>query len=274
MPQCFIIMPITTPAQLLSLYGNDTEHFVHVLEHLITPAVRQIGYDAIQPIAAGADIIHAEVIKQLETADLVLCDISTLNPNVFFELGIRTAVDKPVAIIKDMLTDTVPFDTSIINYHTYDHKLVPWTLQSEIQALSNHIQQSVNRSENRNTLWKYFGLSSRAELKLVGTSLEAKVDLILAQMNALKSGRDMISVLGPTPSANKNDIVNWLITEAQRIARDEMDAPLELVSSSDEEIVFDLKNYGIGKSHVKKIKRLGLKHGVKIEIQRGHIGDY
>lgn len=37
----------------------------------------------------------------VEEADMVLCDMSRLNANVFFELGIRTALDRPAALVKD-----------------------------------------------------------------------------------------------------------------------------------------------------------------------------
>lgn len=84
-------MPITTPPELLAIYANDRDHFPHVLKHLFAPAIEKAQYEVIPPAAKGSDLIHAEIIKHLETADLVLCDMSTLNPNVFFELGIRTA---------------------------------------------------------------------------------------------------------------------------------------------------------------------------------------
>ena len=42
----------------------------------------------------GADLIHAQIVKNLQFADVVLCDVSTHNPNVFFELGIRTALNR------------------------------------------------------------------------------------------------------------------------------------------------------------------------------------
>src|SRR5688572_18049053 len=81
MPECFVIMPISTPADHVATYGGDKLHFRHVLDHLFRPAVEQAGYTLRPPFAAGADLIHAEIIKNLEAVDLVLCDISTLNPN-------------------------------------------------------------------------------------------------------------------------------------------------------------------------------------------------
>ena len=77
---CFIIMPITTPVSKVETYSNDPDHFNHVLECLFVPAIKKAGFVSIPPIAEGADVIHARIIKYLESADLVLCDISTMNP--------------------------------------------------------------------------------------------------------------------------------------------------------------------------------------------------
>ncbi|NTV68159.1 MAG: hypothetical protein HGB06_10895 [Chlorobaculum sp.] len=154
---CFIIMPITVPEVVKDRYRDGCEHFKHVLECLLMPAVEKAGFRAIPPLARGSDLIHAEIIKQLETTDLVLCDMSALNPNVFFEFGIRTSLNKPVCVVKDDLTKHIPFDTGIINFHEYLSALEPWDLTKEINVLSEHIKTSYERSEGRNTLWKYFG---------------------------------------------------------------------------------------------------------------------
>ena len=71
-PQCFIIMPLTTPELMIERYSGDRDHFRHVLQHLFTPAVENAGLTPIAPIAKGADVIHAEIITQLETVELVL----------------------------------------------------------------------------------------------------------------------------------------------------------------------------------------------------------
>lgn len=124
MPTCFVIMPITTPVVVREVY-RDADHFAHVLQHLFTPALEGLGYDVVPPAAAGSDVIQGEIIRNLDEADLVLCDMTTLNANVFFELGIRTALDKPVATVRDMHTDSIPFDHSIVNCHQYDGRLEP-----------------------------------------------------------------------------------------------------------------------------------------------------
>src|SRR5262245_30404025 len=108
MPQCFIIMPISTPKLLLPAYRGDENHFLHVLDHLFVPAIEKAGLSPVSPRVIGGDVIHATIVKNIEQSDLVLCDMSSLNPNVFFELGIRTAVDKPACMVVDDITTDVP----------------------------------------------------------------------------------------------------------------------------------------------------------------------
>lgn len=191
MSSCFIIMPLTTPDSLVHLYEKDDEHFAHVLNHLFVPAIKDAKFEPILPIAQGSDVIHAEIVKNLEAADLVLCDISSLNPNVFFELGCRTALNKPVCYVMDDLTKAIPFDTGIINHHSYDHRLFPWTLGAEINRLSAHIRASAERSEGKNKLWQYFGLQSvaRASSKAEGNNQD-RLDLLLMEVEAIKQRID------------------------------------------------------------------------------------
>lgn len=184
MLKCFIIMPISTPKPLVQTYRGDVDHFIHVLDHLFVPAIEKAGLDAVRPKVDGAEVIHAKIIKNIEESDLVLCDMSALNPNVFFELGIRTAVDKPACMVVDDITESIPFDTSIVNYHVYNSALDPWRLTDEIQKLSAHIAAARDGGE-RNPLWRYFSLSTRAEFSEKDTGIEAKVDLISMRLDGL-----------------------------------------------------------------------------------------
>ena len=184
--KCFIIMPISTPENWRQKYSDDENHFEHVLDHLLIPSLKKVDLEPIPPITKGSEIIQGEIIKNIETADLVLCDISILNPNVFFELGIRTALNKPVCLIKDDVTAKIPFDTSIINYHGYLSSLNPWTLTKEIDSLANHIKESLKRSNDTNSLWKYFSLSSTAHPVEPEKGIEGKVGLLTMQIEALR----------------------------------------------------------------------------------------
>jgi hypothetical protein len=169
-------MPITTPPDSLGAYGDDASHFQHILEHLFLPVITETGFQPIPPNAVGSDVIHAHIISNLNSSDLVLCDMSTLNPNVFFELGIRTALNKPACLIKDEVTRYVPFDASIVNYHTYSSQLLPWNIQEQKQQLKNHIEKTFSLERADNALWHYFAISHAAHLATANTGEDARFE--------------------------------------------------------------------------------------------------
>jgi hypothetical protein len=146
--KCFIIAPISTMPERVPLYLNDVAHSEHVIDHLLAPAVEKAGFEAIKPKAKGANLIHAEIVQNLQTAALVLCDMSGLNPNVFFELGIRTAMNKPICLTIDEATKDPPFDLDTVNHHPYVSDLRPWVLPGEIEKLAVHIKESATNKEN------------------------------------------------------------------------------------------------------------------------------
>jgi hypothetical protein len=181
---CFVVMPVTTPAPYADDL-RDPDHFGHVLAHLFAPALEQAGYDVIPPKALGAALIHAEIIRHLEQADLVLADLSAHNANVFFELGIRTSLDRPVVLVRDARTATIPFDLGTINVLTYDESLPPWKLEEEVKRLAEHVGSVPADGDSGNDMWRYFGLTRRGDPAQAG-GVEAKVDLLLAEVTRLR----------------------------------------------------------------------------------------
>lgn len=182
---CFVIMPITTPDSHVEKYAGGKDHFRRVLDHLFLPAIEKAKLYPIPPIAKGAEVIPGEIIKNLESTDLVLCDMSILNANVFYELGIRTALNKPVSLVIDDITGKPPFDTSIINNHIYQSKLEIWNIEKDIDKLSDHIIKSIETSKGENTMWKRFGLTSIAHLAEAKGGDKSKLDYLMMQIEAL-----------------------------------------------------------------------------------------
>ena len=173
---CFVIMPISVPKHLLAIYDNDVDHFRHVFIHVFEPVLEQVGYTASFPAIKGTRVILREIIEFLKSADLVLCDISILNPNVFFELGIRTALNKPIVLVGDKellfvedeqtlevreklaehqhIAEKLPFDLRSVGVHVYDGSLRAWKLNLEKESLKNHIESSIADSGGRsNAIW-------------------------------------------------------------------------------------------------------------------------
>ena len=182
-PLCFAIMPITTPDEAVSQYGGDREHFLHVAEFIFKPAAELAGYRFVPASVDSSMVIQAAIIDNLARADVVLCDTSLWNANVFFELGIRVALNKPVALVRDKLTETVPFDNTPIHCYEYDHRMDPWCLKAEIPKLGEHIAAAGKHEQNE--LWKFAGIQVTAQQTDAGNPEDAKLDLLLAKVAAL-----------------------------------------------------------------------------------------
>lgn len=183
--RCFIAMPVTTRPAEVELYG-DPDHWEHVLHTLFIPAVERADMTPLVPTATGSTLIHANIIKQLQDSDVVLCDLSSHNPNVFFELGVRTSLNLPIALVRDEHT-SLPFDTSGINTESYRSTLRGWETIGDISKLAAHLESSVETCAGRNPLWQAFGLTIQAsEASSDENPTEAKLDLVLREFENLR----------------------------------------------------------------------------------------
>jgi hypothetical protein len=194
-PKCFIIMPVSTPEDWVKEYQYDKDHFKHVLEFLFIPVIESAGFDPIRPTSEGSTVILADIINHLSTTELVLCDMSIWNPNVFFEFGIRTALNKPVALVKDEKMPNLPFDTSPIQCHPYDSSLAPWKHEEQTKLLLNHMQNTYKKSPSHNPLWKTFGIQPGN--KPEPAKVEEKIDFLIEQFRNMRTEPN--PNLGATP---------------------------------------------------------------------------
>lgn len=82
-------------------------------------------------------LIDAQVIQRLLTAEMVVADLTGLNPNVFYEIGIRHMAQKPIIHMHE-IGQTIPFDVSLYRSIPYS-RLRPRDLQ---QARSSLLQSA------------------------------------------------------------------------------------------------------------------------------------
>jgi len=118
---CFVVMPFGVKP--LNDGTNRTFNFDKVYKVVIQRAVLAAG---LTPLRAdeqvGAAIIHWEMFKQLRDAPIVLADLSTGNPNVFYELGIRHVMSPTGTVLICRQGSELPFDVKLsrVVFYEYD----------------------------------------------------------------------------------------------------------------------------------------------------------
>lgn len=139
---CFVIMPFSERSGKFS-----KGFFTEVLNSLIIPAATEAGFEVRTANRQGTEIIHSTIVNEVLDADIAICDLSEHNPNVLFELGMRLAHEKPVALIHAEGTDRVFDVDNVLRVLPYSPNLWRTTLDKDIPALKEHLAATwANRS--------------------------------------------------------------------------------------------------------------------------------
>jgi hypothetical protein len=117
-------------------------YFDEVLKHLITPAAVKANFNARTAKKAGSEVIQSTIVNDLDSADLVIVDLTEHNPNVLFELGMRIAFDKPVCLIRAKGTAAIFDIDHMLRVYDYNPCMWPSTLEIDVPALTEHITET------------------------------------------------------------------------------------------------------------------------------------
>lgn len=146
--RCFVIMPLSERDGVRS-----SGYFKEVYDSIIRPAAVAAGFSVETALRTGSDVIHSTIINELADADIVLADLTDHNPNVLFELGLRMAENKAVAIIKSDDTGRIFDVDNVLRVFEYNANLWPSTVKEDVPNLSEHIKSTwANRSSGRSYL--------------------------------------------------------------------------------------------------------------------------
>ncbi len=158
---CFVIMPIADPE------GYAKGHFGYVYENIIRPSCTMAGFNAVRADEVKeTNLIHLDLLKKLIEAPIAICDLSSRNPNVLFELGIRQAFDKPVVLIQEKDTPKI-FDIAPLRYLEYSQEMKYHEVLTVQQKLKETIEATFaagNDVTNVNSIVKLLALSSPASI--------------------------------------------------------------------------------------------------------------
>ena len=195
-PICGIVMPIS------AIDDCTAAHWADVLE-VVKEAAETAGFAGRLVSASDySGIILGEIVGNLYSDPIVVCDVSARNPNVMFELGMRLAFDKPTIIIKDDKTDYA-FDTSPIEHLGYPRDLRYQTIVRFKQSLADKIKATHERaaSSDYKSFLKHFGQLKAAKVETKEVSGETyiieRLNQISRHLQRLASRRSPVEHLAP-----------------------------------------------------------------------------
>lgn len=131
---CFVVQPFAAP--LGGYY-----------ELIYKPAIEQAGLVAVRADAEifGTGKIIDQIWRGIGDAVILVAELTTKNPNVFYELGLAHAREKPVILISADEAD-VPFDLRHIRVILYD-RTDPFWGQKLIDNIADKITSALERPE-------------------------------------------------------------------------------------------------------------------------------
>ncbi|MBJ6986882.1 hypothetical protein [Devosia sp. MC521] len=193
---CFVIMPIS------EFEGYDPNHFRHVYDDIIKPACDVAGFSAVRADDVQAsNFIHLDILRKTIESPVAICDLSTRNPNVLFELGIRQAFDLPVVLIQEKGTPKI-FDIGPIRCLDYSKEMRYHDVVETQRKLSEAItetQKSTSDSGNVNSIVRLLSLTEPAKIPDVTGQKDAmSMDVLRTEMHYIrKMVEDLTSTRGP-----------------------------------------------------------------------------
>lgn len=186
-PLCFVMMPISDGQ------NYDPGHFNRVYEHLFKPAIEAAGfnYERADDITK-TDYIVVSIVKKIIDAEMVLCDMSSRNPNVLYELGLRHAYQKKVVLVKDTKTEKI-FDVQGLRYTEYDGTLRVDTVQKDIIKIKESLEKTYSDKDSSiNSIVQLSGIVAATPPEQKKVSADTAMLL-----NAIEGLRNQVSVLMP-----------------------------------------------------------------------------
>jgi hypothetical protein len=170
---CFTIMPFTVREPDATRYYGDARHWSQVYEGLIVPAAKRAGLACERDDEDSTTrLITQSIWKKIEDADVVLCDLSASNPNVFLELGWALRSDKRFVLIKD---DITPRQFDLNQYYTYEypHRLQPLEVAEAIEKLAEVLLKTLADHRRQYSMVKKLAI----DLEAIQASRDGNVEV-------------------------------------------------------------------------------------------------
>lgn len=200
---CFVIMPFGDKVDK----DGKTIHFDDVYDTFIEPTIKAINIECIRCdkiVESGG--IHNKMFTNIYEADVAVVDITMLNPNVFYELGMRHTVKRNVTIIMQQAGTQIPFNISgftIVSYKMDD----PVALKEAAEQIQTMIKNGLaNVQKSDSPIYEVL-----TNLKVDNASRSIKKKQIYSFSLANVPGKEIGIITGDLQNVKEVDV--WVNSE-------------------------------------------------------------
>jgi len=164
----FVIMPFKEP-------------FNEYYEKIIKPAISELNHRVIRSDEIYSPSSFLQTIwNSIINSKLVIAELTNVNPNVLYELGLCHAINKTVIIMAQSMED-IPADLRHINCIIYDTRRADWT-----KELTTNIQKMVLYVDKHSNRPSYLTPAATVENTLFIDSITQSRDRFHQEVNDLK----------------------------------------------------------------------------------------
>jgi hypothetical protein len=130
-PSCFVIMPFSEP------WSDD------VYQNLIEPALNDVNLKCIRgDEIERTGLLNSNIFKTIQKVGLVIAEISSPNPNVYYEIGVADTLGKETLFLYDPgKNNKIPSDKDNVHYLEYSQTNLP----EAKEKLKNELHKIINR---------------------------------------------------------------------------------------------------------------------------------
>lgn len=195
--KCFVIMPISKTKSC------TTSEWTMIFKEMIKPAVAgsKLGFTCERSKQRTGNLIR-DILNELNRADVVIADLTDMNPNVFYELGVRhTLRNRTILIAQDM--KYVPSDLQ--SYWVITYKKGLSGLQDFKNGIKDTLKEMMNNPEKPdNPVADFLGEKNIYLLSQEKSANLKKLTALVSELSYnLSSIDDILSTLKKSEEAQK-----------------------------------------------------------------------
>ncbi len=170
---CFVVMPF---GEKKDADGVDID-FDDIYRFFFRKAIESLGLECIRcDEIAEAGSIHEKMFEQLYKADVVVVDITSLNANVFYELGVRHTLQKSVTVLIRRKGTTIPFNIQGLQVVEYDQMKFA-SIERAKERVLEIIKNGLNVKKNDSPVHAVLSLNIGTEPKPLSETKKIKFPL-------------------------------------------------------------------------------------------------